>query len=136
MEVIDQFNENQSSSKNTENPDFKPWGMEVNQFCMLMHFAQFAGYIIPLAGLILPIVMWASNKDQSELVDAHGKNILNWIISSAIYIVIGIVLIVVIIGIPILVAVGICSLIFTIIGGLKANDGYVYVYPLAITFLK
>lgn len=136
MEIIDQPPGKNPTTMNTGNDGFKPWGMELNQFCMLMHLSQFAGYIIPLAGLILPIVMWASNKDQSELVDVHGKNILNWIISTIIYIIIGIVLSIVIIGIPILVAVGICSIIFTIIGGLKANEGRIYEYPLAIKFLK
>lgn len=116
--------------------DFKPWGIELNQFCMLMHLSQMAGYVVPVAGMVLPIVMWATNKEESEVVDRHGKNILNWMISSLIYMVISTFLIFVLIGVPLLFAIGICSIIFSIIGGLKANEGVFYKYPLSIKFFK
>lgn len=118
------------------NSDFRPWGMAENTFCMLLHLSQLAGYIIPLAGTILPIIMWATNKDQSEAVNKHGKVVFNWMISSFIYVLVGSILIIVIIGIPILIALGICSLIFIILGAVKANEGIVYNYPLAIPFFK
>jgi hypothetical protein len=116
--------------------DYKPWGMEANQFCMLMHLSQFAGLVVPMGGLILPIVMWTANKDKSDIVNQHGKNILNWIISSFIYLFVSIILTFLLIGIPILIATVICSLIFTIVGAVKANNGEVYKYPLSIPFLK
>jgi len=118
------------------NNDYKPWGMEVNQFCMLMHLAQLAGYAIPLAGLVLPIIMWATNKDKSDIVDQHGKNILNWIISSIIYVFVCILLMIVFIGFFALIAFAICSLIFIVLGAIKANDGEIYKYPFAINFIK
>ena len=46
-----------------------------------MYLSVFANVIIPFAGIVLPVVMWATNKDQSSLIDKHGKNILNFIIS-------------------------------------------------------
>jgi hypothetical protein len=116
--------------------EYKPWGMEANQFCMLMHLSQFAGLVVPMGGLILPIVMWTTNKDKSDIVNQHGKNILNWIISSFIYLFVSIILTFLLIGIPILIATVICSLIFTIVGAVKANNGEVYKYPLSIPFLK
>ena len=115
---------------------YKPWGMEVNQFCMLMHLAGFAGYIIPFAGLALPIIMWATNKDQSPLVDEHGKNIVNWIISSIIYVTICSILVIVFIGFFLLLAFALISILFTVLAAIKASNGEVYKYPLAITFLK
>jgi len=56
----------------------KFWGMDEKTFCMSMHLSQFAGCIVPLAGLILPVVMWATNKDQSPMIDQHGRNIFNF----------------------------------------------------------
>lgn len=129
MEPLDDRN------SNVENSNFKPWGMELNQFCMLMHLSQMAGFVVPVAGMVLPIVMWATNKDQSDVVDQHGKNILNWMISSLIYYVISTFLIFVLIGIPLLLVIAVCSIIFSIIGALKANDGIFYKYPLSINFL-
>ena len=124
----------ESVQESTE--DFKPWGMEMNQFCLLMHLSQFTSYIVPAAGLVLPIVMWSTNKDKSEIIDQHGKNILNWMISSVIYIVISMILMLVLIGFVTIFAVIICSIVFSVIGAIKANDGQVYKYPLTITFIK
>ena len=126
-------NENKHSNQ-TEN--FRPWGIELNQFCMFMHLAQFAGLIVPFASIVLPIVMWTTNKDKSELIDQHGKHILNWIISSFIYLFVSFILIFVIIGFLAIFAVAICSIVFTIMGAIKANNGEVYKYPLSITFIK
>lgn len=126
-------NDNKESNQ-TEN--FRPWGMELNQFCMFMHLAQFAGLIVPIANIVLPIVMWTTNKDKSELIDQHGKHILNWMISSFIYFFVSFILMFVIIGFLAIFAVAICSIIFTIMGAIKANNGEVYKYPLSITFIK
>jgi len=118
-----------------QNPNFRPWNMELNTFCMLMHLSRFAGAVFPFAGIVMPIVMWATHKDQNEVIDAHGKNILNWIISSVIYGIICAILIFIVVGIIGLIALGICSLVFTIIGAVRANNGIIYEYPLAIRFL-
>ena len=120
---------------NTKN-EFRPWNMDVNQYCMLMHLSQLAGYAVPVIGMVLPIVMWATNKDKSDLVDRTGINILNWIISSVIYVCISMFLMLFLIGFMTLLAFAICALIFIIVGALKANDGKVYKYPLAIGFIK
>ncbi len=125
------------SEENTSKPtDFKPWGMETNQFCMLMHLAQFAGIIVPFAGIILPIVMWTTNKQQSDLVNEHGKIILNWWISCLIYSIVSGILCLLFIGVLLLFAICICAIIFPIIGAVKANNGEVYKYPLSIQFIK
>jgi len=119
-----------------ENKNFRPWGMDINIFCVLMHIAQYAGYIVPLAGWILPIMMWATNKDKSDLIDKHGINIINWMISCLIYAVLSTFLIIFIVGIFALWALLLCSLIFTILAAVKAANGEVYKYPLAIEFIK
>lgn len=116
--------------------DARPWGMDVNSYTMLMHLGQFAGLIIPLGGWILPIVMWATNKDDHKEVDEHGKNILNWLISVTIYAIICGVLSIIFIGIIGLIILGLLTLIFTTIGAVKAYEGNTWEYPLAIRFIK
>lgn len=125
-----------NESMNTENSTNEFWGFEEDQFTMVMHLSQFAGFVIPYAGLALPIVMWATNKDKSEKIDKHGKVILNWIISTTIYLIASVILMIVIVGFFTLFAVAILCFIFPIIGAIKAKDGEVYRYPLSINFLK
>jgi uncharacterized Tic20 family protein len=113
----------------------KPWGMDVKTYCMLLHLSQLAGFVVPFLGLALPIIMWAVNKDQFPEVDRHGKVVLNWIISQVIYFAVAFVLIFVIIGVPIIILLGLVSLIYAIIGAIKANDGQVWNYPGSIKFV-
>ncbi len=109
------------------------FGMAENTYLMLMHLTQFAGAIIPLAGFIVPILMWTTNKDANVNVDLHGKNILNAMISYAIY---AAVLAITIIGIPVAVVLGIVYAVFVILASVKANNGEYWKYPFTIQFIK
>lgn len=69
-------------------------------------------------------------------LDAHGKVVANWVLSALIYGVIFSLLSIVLIGIPFLLALLLATLILPVIGALKANDGQVMSYPLAIPIFK
>ena len=116
--------------------NFRPWDMDLKSFTILMHLSVFAGMIIPMGGIVLPLVMWLTNKEKSDLIDAHGKNIMNWMISSFIYAIASVILMIVGIGFLMIIALVILSLIFTIMGAVKASNGEVFKYPLAIEFIK
>lgn len=110
--------------------------MPLNTYCMMLHLSQLASLILPGLGLILPIVMWATNKDKNEEIDKHGKTTINWLISLFIYSIISSILIVVFIGIIGLLLLVFLNFVFAIIAGIKANDGQLWTYPFSITFLK
>jgi len=130
-------NKNMKLSDILENdPDFRPWNMDLSSYCMLMHLSQFAGIIVPFGGIALPIIMWATNKDKSSIIDQHGKNILNWMISFYIYVSISAILILLIVGIFALIALCLVAVIFAIIGAIKANNKEIFNYPLSIPFIK
>jgi len=109
---------------------------QVNTWAMFLHLSQLAGFIVPLAGWIVPIVIWQLKKTDMPPLDAHGKVVTNWIISELIYGAVSVVLAFVLIGIPMLVALAVIAVVFPVIGGIKANDGIVWKYPLSITFLR
>ena len=116
--------------------DFKPWGMEENAFLMLMHLSQLLGFVVPFAGVVMPIVMWATTKDQSKEIDRHGKVILNWLISAFIYGVISTILLIIYIGFIGFILLLILTIVFAIMGGINANKGVLWKYPLSIKFLS
>ena len=103
---------------------------------MFLHLSQLAGFLVPLAGLIVPIVIWQIKKKDLPTLDAHGKVVVNWIISELIYAVVGIILSFVLVGVPLLIILGLLGVIFPIIGGIKANNGELWKYPLSINFLR
>ncbi|RAR46862.1 DUF4870 domain-containing protein [Flavobacterium lacus] len=130
----------------------------------LLHLSAFAKYLIPFAGIVVPLIIWQTKKHQSEYIDENGKSVVNFHLSVLAYsIVIAIVGGIFFIGsivnyieienaggdvIPIdLITVGIISLsvlgiwtiaefILVILGTVRANEGSVYKYPFTINFIK
>ncbi|MGB3533393.1 MAG: DUF4870 domain-containing protein [Microcoleaceae cyanobacterium] len=109
---------------------------KTQQWAMFLHFSVLASWVAPFAGLIVPIVIWQVKKKELPELDIHGKIVTNWIISQLIYIAISTILIFFLIGIPLLFAIFVASIIFPIIAGIKANNGKIWKYPLSIQFLK
>ena len=103
---------------------------------MILHLSLLSNCVIPIAGIIAPIVIWQIKKDEHPIVDVHGKNAVNWIISAVIYSVICFILVFAFIGIFLLFILGALSVVFPIIAGIKANNGEVWKYPLTFQFLK
>ena len=106
------------------------WGMA----CHLAALAQFIG--IPFGCILGPLVVWLIKKDEHPFIDAQGKAALNFQISMAIYMLVAALLIFVLIGFPLLVALGIFDLIMIIVASVKASKGESHKYPLAISFVK
>lgn len=109
---------------------------ETRQWAMFIHLSQLASFAVPLAGLVLPIVLWQIKKAELPGVEAHGKIVVNWVITELIYMVICIPLMFVLIGFALLAVLVVVGIIFPIIGGLKANNGEVWEYPCSIKFIK
>ena len=101
-----------------------------------LHLSQFAGYAAPLAGFVVPIVIWQVAKDEHPEIDEHGRMVANWIISHLLYIVASVLLSFVGVGIPLLIVLAILGVIFPIIGAIRASQGVCWSYPLTIQFLS
>ena len=106
------------------------------QMGLFLHLSQLASVIVPVAGIIAPILIWQLQKDKMPELDAHGKMVANWMISSLIYCVISVILMLVLVGFLTLLALIIMALVFPIVGAIKANNGELWEYPLTIKFLK
>ncbi|MEM8639269.1 MAG: DUF4870 domain-containing protein [Cyanobacteria bacterium P01_G01_bin.54] len=132
------------------NPDHNS---EFRQWAIFLHLSQLSGIVIPFGGIIVPIVIWQMKKEEFPLLDQHGKMVVNWLISSALYSVIGgllmfiailsaiyeviglVVVFAPIAGLVLATVVG-CSFVFPIIGSFKANGGKLWKYPLTLEILK
>lgn len=108
---------------------------KTRNWAMMIHFSVFAGYLVPLAGLIAPIVIWQLKKQEMPELDAHGKMVANFIINMLIYSAIACVLALVLIGFLIFVVLGVIAVAYPLIGGIKASNGEFWKYPLVIEIL-
>ena len=119
-----------------QQPNMSLQTSEERQMGMFVHLSLLLyAFVFPI-GAVLPILLWQTQKDKMPALDAHGKMVTNWLISSLIYAVASFVLMWVLIGFLTGLAVWIMMIVFPIIGGIKANNGEFWEYPLTIKFLK
>jgi len=120
-----------STGGSFSNPDAKQWGL-------YLHLSQLTNLIVPGLGIAAPIIIWQIKKDQFPELDPHGKMVANWLISLLIYVLAATVAALATCGIGTIlyIPVAIVGIVFPIIGGIKANNGILWKYPLTITFIK
>jgi len=113
------------------NPNARQWGM-------FLHFSQLTNLIVPGLGFVAPIVIWQIKKDEFAELDSHGKMVTNWLISLVIYILAASVAAFATCGLGVILylPVALVAIAFPIVGGIKANNGILWKYPLTITFIK
>jgi len=92
--------------------------------------------VFPFGNLLGPLIIWQIKKDLDPFVDAQGKEALNFQISVALAAVVCFILMVVVIGFPLLMLLGLAALVLTIIAGIKANEGQPYRYPFSWRLVK
>lgn len=95
-----------------------------------------------LSGIILsfivPLIIWLINKDKADkgFLNDQAKEALNFQITILMAYIVGTVLTIILIGPLISLAAWVVNIIFSIIGGLKANEGVAYRYPFALRLIK
>jgi len=97
-----------------------------------IHLSPLAAFV--LAPLILaPLVLWLIRRDRSLFVDDHGREMINALISFAIYHVVAFVTVIGLVALPVLYIVGVVSLIR---GAVAAGRGDYFRYPMTMRFLS
>ena len=96
------------------------------------HLSGFAGYFLPLGGVIVPIVIWMV-KSESAVIAGVAKqalllNLIVYVLAAASF-----VLFLTVILIPLVIlfwiALGIFAVALPIVGAIKASEGEYYRYP-------
>jgi uncharacterized Tic20 family protein len=103
-----------------------PQEQQTRTWGMILHLSQLLNFVIPVGGVIVPIVIWQLKKNDLPGIDAHGKVVVNWILSALIYAVACLLLFVVGLGFVLLPVLGVLCIVFAVVGGIKANDGQVW----------
>jgi len=109
---------------------------DTNQWAMILHLSVLAGFVVPIAGLLAPIVVFILKKDDLPGIVPHAYAIFNWLISAFIYSIVCAILTIVVIGLLGFLALAVLFIVFPIIGAIKASEGEVWPYPLSIKFFK
>ena len=98
---------------------------------MLSHLSALLG-----VGFLLPLVVYLAMRKESEYVATNAREALNFHITVLIYGLCCIPLVLIFIGIPLLIALGLGSLVLATIATIKASDGKCYRYPLTLRLVS
>jgi len=110
---------------------------------MWCHLSALAGLIIPFGSVLGPLVVWLLKKDEIPAVDDHGRAALNFqltvLIASLASVGVAIFLLAFfclgLLFIPVIFAISIAGIVFSIIAAVKASGGESYRYPWTLTIL-
>jgi uncharacterized Tic20 family protein len=94
---------------------------------MLSHLSALLG-----VGFVFPLVVYLAMRHESEYVAANAREALNFHISVLIYSLCCLPLVLILIGIPLLLVIGVGSLVLAVIATVKASNGVCYRYPLTL----
>jgi uncharacterized Tic20 family protein len=109
---------------------------EERQWAMFAHLGTFSSMFVPLGNFIAPIVIWQIKKHESDFVVEQAKESLNFQITLILYFIISIPLCFIIIGFFLIFALVIFGLIMVIVGGIRANEGEDFCYPMTLRLIK
>jgi uncharacterized Tic20 family protein len=95
-------------------------------------FAHLGGIL----GFLPSLIIWLVFKDRGRFTETEAKEALNFQITIAIVYLVGSILSVVVIGGVLNFAAWVVSIIFSLLGFMKAKDGQNYRYPFALRLIK
>ena len=108
-----------------------------NQLIVITHLSQLITLITGFGSLILPLILWLTQKDKVYQMDTHGKNIINFQLSLIVYFIICVPLILLFgLGLLGFLVLGIVSIILPIVNAIKASRGETPTYPFSISFIN
>lgn len=109
---------------------------EDNQLITIIHVSQLATFVTGFGGLVIPLIIWATQKDKVLDMHEHGRKIVNFQISMLIYGIISGILVIIFVGFILLGIIGLLLLVIPIINAVKASNGEIPEYPLSTEFIK
>ncbi|MDT0648447.1 DUF4870 domain-containing protein [Zunongwangia sp. F260] len=110
---------------------------EDRQMLVIAHSSQLLDLITGIGGFIVPLILWATQKDKVLGMDEHGKMIMNFQISLFLYSIVCIPLIFLFgIGLLLLGIIWIFGIVLPIINAIKASNGEPCSYPFTLQLIS
>lgn len=103
---------------------------------LLTHLSQLLYYVTGFGGLIVPLILWLTQRDKVEGMDEHGKAIVNFQLTLILLVIVSIPGILLFgLGILGLIYAGIVGFVIPIVNGIKAYNGESPTYFSTIRFI-
>ena len=109
---------------------------EDRSLIVIAHLSQLVTLLTGFGSLILPLILWITQKEKVYQMDTHGKNIINFQLSLIVYCIICVPLILLFgLGILGFIVLGIIAIVCPVINAIKASNGETPTYPFTFNFI-
>ncbi|GAA0872149.1 DUF4870 domain-containing protein [Gangjinia marincola] len=109
---------------------------EDRSLIVVTHLSQLLTFITGFGGLVVPIILWATQKDRVYQMDEEGKQIINFQVSLIIYTIVSIPLILLLgLGLILLGLICLFGVVMPILNAIKASNGEATSYPFSLKIL-
>jgi uncharacterized protein len=115
-------------------PQFPAQASNDRLWSVLCHLSYFFGFA--LISFLFPLTVYLVMRTDSAYVTHHAREALNFHLSLLLYIVCCIPLCFIVVGVPLLVAIGLTGVVCSIVAAVKASKGTYYQYPITIRFVQ
>ena len=114
-----------------------PISREARRWATICHLSAFVGLLGNGIGFLLrPLIVWLIKRDDDPFIDEQGKEAVNFQLTMFLLFFVAAVFVLILIGIPMLLAILVMAIVFPIVAAIKSNEGQHYRYPLSIRFIK
>jgi uncharacterized Tic20 family protein len=120
----------EGGSYETISRDARNWAMGCHLIALVGLLGNGLGFLVG------PLIVWLVKREDDPFIDEQGKESVNFQITMILAIVVCVPLMLIVIGFPLLMLIGIWDVVLTIIAGVKAANGEHWRYPATIRFIK
>ncbi len=108
-----------------------------NQLLVITHLSQLLTYITGFGGLVVPLIIWLTQRDKVQNMNEHGKAIINFQLTILVLSILSIPAILLLgLGILALIFIGIVAFVLPIVNAVKVNNGEAPSYFMTIRFIS
>ena len=110
---------------------------DARRWAMLTHLMALVGLLGNGIGFLVgPLVVWLVKRDDDPFIDEQGQEAVNFQLTMFLALFLCSPLILIVIGIPIMIAIGFAMFIVPIVAAVRTSNGEHFRYPLTIRFFK
>ena len=110
---------------------------EERNWAVICHLSALTGLVVWVIGAVLgTLIVWLWKKDRLPFVADQGREAVNFQITVLIAAAFCYALVFLLIGVPLLIALGIFNLVCIVLAAIKASEGVAYRYPINLRLIK
>jgi len=109
---------------------------EEANWAVAAHLLSFAGYVVPLLNIAGPAAVWLTKRDESDFIELHAREALNFQISFTLYMTVASILMFVLIGFVLVPALVLLDVVVIVLAALRASRGEFYAYPISLRLIS